>query len=89
MTSNYVESLLILTYSNLPIPTITGCVSISAFTSFDGIPLGIASSDVGLKIFAITAGMKMYKLNIKKKKTKRDKIVLQGKTKSDTIKILI
>ena len=58
---NYAEHLL-----NLA-STFTGCVSISAFASLVGIPLGITSSVAGLKIFAITAGIKKYKLIIKKK----------------------
>ena len=38
------------------ISTITGCVSISAFASLVGIPIGITSSAIGLKICAITSG---------------------------------
>ena len=41
---NYVENLLILA------STVTGCVPISAFSSLVGIPTGIASSAIGLKI---------------------------------------
>ena len=33
----------------------TGCISISDFASLIGIPIGIASSAIGLKIYAITA----------------------------------
>ena len=47
----YIEHLLIL------IPTVTGCVSVSAFASLVGIPIGITSSSVGLKIYIITAGI--------------------------------
>ena len=36
--------------------TITGCISIFAFTSLIGIPLGITSFAIGSKICAITAG---------------------------------
>ena len=50
--------------------TITGCVSISAFSSLAGIPVGITSSAIGLKICAITAGIKRYKSIIKKKRKK-------------------
>ena len=39
------------------IPTVTGCVSVSAFASLVGIPIGITSSAVGLKIYIITAGI--------------------------------
>ena len=49
---NYIEHFLILA------STITGCVSISAFASLVGIPIGITSSAIGLKICAITAGIK-------------------------------
>ena len=44
---------------------VTGCVSISAFPSLVGIPVYITSSAVGLKICAITAGIKKYKPIIK------------------------
>ena len=63
-TLNYVEHLLILA------STIIGRVSISAFVSLDGIPEGITSSAVGLKIFVITAGIKKRKSIIKKKRKK-------------------
>ena len=36
----------------------TGCVSISAFSSLVGIPIESTSSAIGLKICAITAGIK-------------------------------
>ena len=36
--------------------TITGCISISAFSSLIGIPIGIKSSAIGLKIGAIAVG---------------------------------
>ena len=48
---NYTEHLLIL------ISPITGCVSISAFVSLVGIPIGIRDSVIGLKNF-ITEGIK-------------------------------
>ena len=35
-----------------------GCISISAFASLIGIPIGIMSSAIGLKISAITAEIK-------------------------------
>ena len=50
-TLNHIEHFLILAY------TITGCISISAFTSFLGIPIRITSSRIGLKIFAITSSI--------------------------------
>ena len=80
---NSAESLLILS------SIITGCVSISAFASLVCLPVGIMSSAVGIKICAITAGIKNYKSIIKKKKKKHDKIVLLGKTKLDTIEVII
>ena len=55
------------------ISTITECVSISAFASLVGIPIGITSSAIGLKIRAIIAGIKKNKSIIKKKKKKHDK----------------
>ena len=37
---------------------VSGCVSISAFAWLVSVPVGIASSAGGLKVFAITAGLK-------------------------------
>ena len=54
-TLNYIECFLILA------STVTGCTSISAFASLTGVPKGITSSEIGLKICAITAGIKKYK----------------------------
>ena len=51
-TLNYVENSLISVY------TITECISLSAFTSLIGIPIGTTSSAIRLKIGAITVGMK-------------------------------
>ena len=51
-TLNYIEHFLILASA------ITGCISISAFASLIGIPIGITSSAVGLKICAVTARIK-------------------------------
>ena len=48
---NYTDQSLIV------ISTITWCISISAFASLVGIPIGIASTTVGLKICVITAGI--------------------------------
>ena len=42
------------------ISTITGCVSISAFSSLVGFLIGITSSAIGWKNYAVTAGMKKY-----------------------------
>ena len=81
-TLNYIEHFLILA------STITGCISISAFASLIHIPIGIASSAIGLKICAMAAGIKKYKSVIKKKK-KHDKIVLLAKSKLNSIEVLI
>ena len=61
-TLNYIKHFLTLA------STITGCISISAFVSLIGIPIGITSYAIGLIICASTAGIKKYKLIIKKKK---------------------
>ena len=65
MTVNYIEHFLMLA------STITGCVPIFAFSSLVGIPIGIKSSAVGLKICVITAGIKNYKSIVKKNKKER------------------
>ena len=80
---NYVENLLILS------STITACVSISEFASLVCVPVGIKSSAIEIKTCAITAGIKKCKSIIKKKKKKHDKIVLLGKSKLNTIAVLI
>ena len=49
MTLNHIEQWLILASAT------TGCVSISAFTLLNGIPVDIASSALASYIFAITA----------------------------------
>ena len=51
-TLNYIEHFLILGSA------VTGCVSISAFSSLVGIPIVITGSAVGLKICVITAAIK-------------------------------
>ena len=52
------------------------------------IPVGIASSTIGLKVYVITAGIKKYNSIIKKKRKKHDKIVLLVKYKSNGIEVL-
>ena len=54
-TLNYIEHFLILT------SIVTECISISALASLPSIPIGITSSEIGLKISAITAGIKKYR----------------------------
>ena len=61
-TLNYVEHFLILAC------TINWCISISAFASLFGIPIGISTFAVGLKIYTIAAGIKTYKSINKKRK---------------------
>ena len=58
------------------VSTITGSISFSAFSSLIGIPIGITSSAIGLKICATTTGIKKYKSVTKKKKKKHNEIVL-------------
>ena len=58
---NYIEHLLILP------STVTGCLSISAFTSLVWVPVGITSSAVRINICAITAGIKKCKYTIARK----------------------
>ena len=83
ITLNYFEHFLILVFA------VTGCISISAFASLLGIPSGITSSVIGLKIWSITAGIKKYKSIINKKKKKLDKIVLFTKSKANSVEALI
>ena len=82
-TLSYIEHFLSLA------STITWCVTISNFASFIRIPVGITGSAIGLKIFAITAGIKKYKSIIKKNKTKHDRMVLLAKSKLNSTEVLI
>ena len=82
-TLNYIEHVLILGSA------ITGCVSIFTFVSSVGIPIGIASSAVGLITCVIATEIKKRKLIIKEKKKKHDKIVLLAKSTLNSIEILI
>ena len=54
-----------------------------------GIPIGITSSAIGLKIWAITSGIKKYNSIIKKKKKKHEKIVSPEKSKLNRKEVLI
>ena len=74
-TLDYIEQFLILG------SRVTVCISISAFASLIDIPIRITSFTTGLKIFAITAGIKEYNSIVKKKKKKHDKIVFLAKSK--------
>ena len=61
------------------------------FASLLGIPIAVTSSVKGLKVCAITAGIKRYKSIIKKKDKRKnhDKTVLLVQTKLNSIEILI
>ena len=80
---NYFEHFLVF------VSALSGSVSISAFVSLVGFPVGIASCGVGLKICAVTAGIKKFKSIIKEKRKRHDKIVSLAKTKLNTIEVLI
>ena len=71
-TVNHIEHILILASA------ITGCVSISAFVSLIGISIGITSSAIGLKMYAIIAGISKYKSIIRKMKEIFNKFLLPG-----------
>ena len=79
---NYVENLLII------VLTVTGCISITAIASVVCFPVGITRFAVGLTICAIIAGIEKYTSIIKKKK-KHDKILLLGKDRLNSMKVLI
>ena len=64
---SYVEHLLIL------VSTDTDCVSISAFASLVFVPVDSTRSTAGIKICAVTAGMKKYKSIIKKRRKRMKK----------------
>ena len=81
---NYIEQFLILA-STVTKCTVTKCISISAFASLLGILIGITSSAIGLRICAISAGIKTYKLIIKKKEKRHDKIILLAKAQLNSI----
>ena len=57
------------------------------FSSWFGIPIGVTSSAIRLKLFAGNAGIKKHKSIIKKKK--HDKIVLLARSKLNSIEVLI
>ena len=82
-TLNYVELFLILA------STVTGCVSISAFASLLGIPIGITNSVKVLETCGIVAGIEKYQSIITKKKKKHDKIELLARSKLNSIEVLI
>ena len=59
------------------------------FASLLGIPKGIRSSAIGVKIRPIAAGIKRYRSVIKKKKNKHDEIVLLAKFKLNIIEVFM
>ena len=79
---NYIDRSLIYFFA------VTGCVSICAFVSLVGIPIGITSFAGQFKICPITAGIKKYKSITKKKKKKHDKIIFLAKIKLNTMEVL-
>ena len=72
---NYFEYFIIL------VSVVSGWVLISAFPSLVSAPVDISRSEVGLKICVLIAGIKKYKLIIKKKTKKHDNIAFLPKTK--------
>ena len=52
--------------------SVTGCLSVSAFTSLVGILIRIIISAVELDVCTLTAGIKKYKWIIKKKKKEEE-----------------
>ena len=80
---NYVEDFLILP------SRLTGCISFCAFAFLVGIPIGIRSSAIGLKICAITWRTKKFTSIIKKTKKKHNKIVLLAKSKLYLIESIV
>ena len=82
-TLNYIEHFVILPSAAI------GCISLCALASLLGIPIGIASSIIGLNMCAITAWIKKIKSIIKKKKKKHNKIVLLAKSKLNSLGVLI
>ena len=82
-TLNYIEHLLILA------SVVTGYVLISALASLVVFQIEITYIEVGLKIYAITAGIKNYILIIRKKRKKDKKIVLLANFMLNTIEVLI
>ena len=67
------------------ISAVTGFISVFPFALLVGVPVGIANSVVGLKIYAITAGIKKYQSIIKKKKEHLIELLI--KTKFNIVKV--
>ena len=58
-------------------------------SSLIGMPIGISSFAVAIKVRLITARIKKYKSQIKKNKKEHDEMVLLAQTKLGTIEVLI
>ena len=82
-TLTYIEYFLLLASA------VTRCMPVFAFAFLLGIAIGITSSAIRLKTFAVTAGIKKYKSIIKKKKKKHDEIILLPQSKLNSIEVLI
>ena len=80
---NYVKNILIL------VSTVTGPVSFSVFASLVFVLVGITSSAVWVTICAIIAGIKKYKLIIKKRKEEVRQNISARKHKLNTNEVLI
>ena len=76
---NYTEHLLIL------ISIVDGCISISAFASLVGIPIGIVNSAMELEICEITTVIKIYKSITEEEKKKHGKILSLEKSKLNSV----
>ena len=82
-TLNYIEHFLILASA------VTGYISISAFVSLVGSPIGTTSSTVRWNISAITAAIRKYNSIIRNKKKMHEKKVLFANTKLNSIEVMI
>lgn len=81
--------LIYIEHSIIFVSAITGHVSMSAFASVIGIPMGIKSTVVGLKTCAVTAGIRKYNSIIKKKRKNNEIIVSLARVKLSAIEALI
>ena len=71
-TKRFVQFINDIEHFSILASAITGYISISTFASLLGIPLGITSSEIGLKTCVIAAWYKNYKPIIKKRKKKHN-----------------
>ena len=89
MSERYKKTCKYLNYAqpfHIAVSTVSYRVSVFALASLVCVSVGITSSSVGIKIFAIPAVIEKYRLIIKKKKVKYDKIVLLEKDRLNTNK---